>query len=134
MPVTIDYRIQTEQGCLRTAYLPGGRREVPGLEWADVLQVLIQVLDSPVRFYVRDFLVTMIFSVSSVELTAVFCSQGPRRGEVVLSVPATTVGAADLMQALGDRIEARRAAIRQAAIDSGIPADYYDAENEDEEG
>lgn len=134
MPVTIDYRIQSDQYESRQAWLPGqGRRDIPGLMWADVVRVVAEALGLPVKFYTRDFLTTMVFPAAEDELTVAFCSQGRRRGEVLLSIPATAIGAAALMEQLGAALEARQAEIRQAALDDGIPADYLDAGPEEDE-
>lgn len=141
MPVTIDYRVQTEEYQGRVAWLREGKREVPGLRWADVLQVLVETLGLPTKFHTTDFLTRMAFPVlvgdqganGLAELAAVFCSQGRRSGEVLLSIPATVEGASDLMHRLGCAIEARRDVIYRDAIASGIPADYYDFDAGDED-
>lgn len=144
MPVTIDYRVQTEEYQSRIAWLREGKREVPGLRWADVLQVLVETLGTPRKFHTTDFLTRMAFPVPAgdhgtqgnngmAELAAVFCSQGRRSGEVLLSIPAAVEGASDLMYRLGCAIEARRDVIYRDAIASGIPADYYDFDAGDED-
>jgi hypothetical protein len=137
MPVTIDYRVKTDQYEHHTAWLDSGRRDIPGLTWGDVLRILHEFHDLPVKFFTVDFLTTMLFTVddTDAELTAAFCSQGRRRGEVLLSIPAATPDAAAIMQRLGDAIEQRQAEIRQWAIAHGIPAHYYAAlpKDEDEE-
>ena len=161
MPVTIDYRVKTDQYEHYTAWLPGGEREIPGIKWADVLRILHAHHGLPVKFHIQDFLARMVFAVAGTaagtadsasegnsdgdgkgrgegedegaELIAVFCAQGRRRGEVLLSIPSTVPDAVAIMQRLGDAIEARQAEIRQEALDSGIPADFLDAEPEDED-
>lgn len=141
MAVTIDYRIQTEEYQIHVAWLQGGKREIPGLRWADVLQVLVENLGLPTKFHTTDFLTRMVFPVLAgdqgangiAELAAVFCSQGRRSGEVLLSIPATVEGASDLMYRLGCAIESRRGVIYRDAIASGIPAGYYDFDAGDED-
>jgi len=51
--------------------------------WTEVLEIAIGLCGLPTGFYNRDFLIVVEFE--SVKL--IFCGQGPRRGEVEISVP-----------------------------------------------
>lgn len=133
MPLNIDYRVMTDQYERRVAYLPQGRRYVPGLTWADCLNVMHILHGLPTQFYTRDFLTTLVWTTpeTGTEITAAFCSQGRRRGEVLIAIPAT----ADLtiIQRIRAVIEARQAEIRAGAIQSGIPEIYYEERARDDE-
>ena len=61
---------------------PGWRQTRIG--WSEVLQIAESLYGQPTGFYTRDFLIIFEFG----EARLVFCGQGPRRGEVQLSVPA----------------------------------------------
>lgn len=55
------------------------------ITWSKIAKIAFMLWGPPDAFFVKDFLITMGFLKSRVLL--VFCSKGPRRGEVDLCVP-----------------------------------------------
>lgn len=55
------------------------------ITWSEVLSIAIDLWGNPHSFFVRDFLISFSFAN---DLTLVFCTQGPRRGEIDILVPA----------------------------------------------
>lgn len=69
--------------------------------WSDVLEIALGLYGPPTGFSTRDFLVVFEFG----EVRLVFCGQGPRRGEVQLSVPAESEGADQQLKAFLDEVQ-----------------------------
>lgn len=68
--------------------------------WSDVLVIAIDLLGPPTGFFNQDFLIVLEFG--AVKLT--FCGQGPRRGEIGVSVPVDDDRADVLLKTFLDRI------------------------------
>ena len=123
MPPTIDYRLQISNE-IRHIWAPdGAKMTVPDLDWAAVLNVVTENVGPVSRLVVRDFLVAFTFVE---DLTLVYCTQGRRRGEVVLSMPLTADNAQETISKLAAAIDTERARIREAAIALGVPANAYE--------
>jgi len=74
------------------------------ITWSEVLGIAIDLWGKPDGFFVRDFLISLEFMGGKVMLT--FCSQGSRRGEVDISVPAGDEEAGELKRTFMDRVRA----------------------------
>lgn len=68
--------------------------------WSEVLQIAIELWGAPTGFFCRDFLICMEFG----QVKLVFCGQGPRRGEVEISVPVGDEQADELLRTFMERI------------------------------
>lgn len=68
--------------------------------WSEVLNIAIDLLGQPTGFWNRDFLITLEFG----DVVLAFCGQGPRRGEIEVSVPVDSNEADELLKAFLDRI------------------------------
>jgi nucleotide-binding universal stress UspA family protein len=101
-----------------------GLVRVPTLRWAAVLNALQGVLGQPTKFFGRDFLITFEFENGAI---AVFCTQGRRRGEVVMSIDSRNPHA-HVMGQVEQAIDELRAQLRQQAIDAGVPEDEYEVD------
>ena len=114
--------------CGKPIIADGSWRNVK-ITWSEVLGIAIDLWGKPDGFFVRDFLISMEFLGGAVVLT--FCSQGSRRGEVQISVPAEDEEASGLLKAFLDemrvRIEAKPTPLELER------EDYFDDEYEVEE-
>lgn len=99
------------------------------ITWSEILGIAIDLWGKPDGFFVRDFLISLEFQKGQIVLT--FCSQGSRRGEVQVSVPASQ-DASDILKPFLDRVREEV----EAALDEGCdtllegdyPQDYYEEE------
>lgn len=94
------------------------------ITWSEILSIAIGLWGPPDGFFVRDFLVSMEFLKGRVLLA--FCSQGPRRGEVEISVPTGDEEASELKKAFMDEVRAVIEAVETSLVHS--QTDYYDDE------
>lgn len=76
-------------------------REVE-IGWSEVLQIAYDLWGAPIGFFCCDFLVVLEFE----QVKLVFCAQGPRRGEVEISVPVDDEQADEQLRTLLERIRA----------------------------
>lgn len=100
---------------------PNGFTRDRGLSWADILGICLDLCGRPVRFGAVDFLIRFEWQNG---IVAVFCTQGHRRGETVITTDTRNPHVAILQQ-----IEACLDALRadcQAADDSDAPGEQDD--------
>jgi hypothetical protein len=93
------------------------------ITWSEILAIAIQLWGSPTAFFVRDFLIAMEFNNGAL---LIFCSQGPRRGEVDISVPTGNENASEILKAFMDQVRLR---IETAPTDPTHP-EYPDWDGE----
>lgn len=68
--------------------------------WSEALNIALDLFGKPTGFFNQDFLIVFQFG----EVKLVFCSQGPRRGEIQVNVPVGDDQADKLIKAFLDRV------------------------------
>jgi hypothetical protein len=124
--------IPTDQFSPRTTWVKGqGNVPLPGLCWAPLFNALQDVLGRPTAFRTRDFLIVFEFEH---DVLAVFCTQGRRRGEVVISADSRNPHIQSL-EKVEQAVDQLRETIRAEAIALGLEESEYDEEDtyDDEE-
>jgi len=103
--------------------LPGqGLVPYPTLRWAPLFNILQDVLGRPTGFRTRDFLIVFEFAH---DVIAVFCTQGRRRGEIVVSTDSRNPHA-HLVARVEAAVDELRDRLAREAIDAGIPPEDLD--------
>lgn len=116
--------IRTEEYTGNHEFLVPGQGLVPypRLRWAPLFNILQDTLGRPTGFRTRDFLIVFEFAH---DVIAVFCTQGRRRGEIVVSTDSRNphAGLVSKVEAAVDELRDRLA---REAIDAGLPPDALD--------
>lgn len=123
--------IRTNEYSPRTTFVRGvGDVEVPRLRWAPLLNLLQDELGRPTGFRTLDFLIRFEFEH---DVLAVFCTQGRRRGEVVVSIDSRNPHI-HLLQKVEAAVEKLRAELAEEYKEAMIhTTDDYDEDDEYED-